>query len=251
MDTSVNRQIRRSPSWLSPMWREVDSLKKQNESIEKEIETFEREIETLRQKNLELTKSNKLREGRLKRLKSIDSSAMSKALKLAALPETAAEEAGPPRYDARVFKSQLLRQGLLDQDVDFLIDAFNQSHKGIIANQAESGRRAVRMPSPIHAREPLNYPRLGGFLWRDSLRRSAPISRAQGFPRSFYEFLVWPMRESRTSQDSTNPRERLARANTKIAARARTRRMSISQFSEFPRSSSNPQVSRDQLASRT
>jgi hypothetical protein len=231
------------------MWREVDSLKKQNESIEKEIETFEKEIETLRQKNLDLSRSNKLREGRLKRLKSIDSSAMSKALKLAALPEVAAEEAGPPRYDARVFKSQLLRQGLLDQDVDFLIDAFNQSHKGIIVNQAESGRRAVRMPSPIHAREPLNYPRLGGFLWRDSLRRSAPISRAQGFPRSFYEFLVWPMRESRTSQDSTNPRERLARANTKIAAR--TRRMSISQFSEFLRSTSNPQVSRDQLASRT
>jgi hypothetical protein len=174
---------------------------------------------------------------------------MSKALKLAALPEIAAEEAGPPRYDERVFRSQLLRQGLLDQDVDFLIDAFNQSHKGIIVNQAESGRRAVRMPSPIHAREPLNYPRLGGFLWRDSLRRSAPISRAQGFPRSFYEFLVWPMRESRTSQDSTNPRERLARANTTIAAR--TRRMSISQFSEFLRSTSNPQVSRDQLASRT
>jgi hypothetical protein len=63
---------KKSPSWLSPMWRDVDSLKKQNESIEKEIET-------LRPKNSYLSRSNKLREGRMKRLSSKDSSAMSKA----------------------------------------------------------------------------------------------------------------------------------------------------------------------------
>jgi len=51
MATSVKKERSRRTSWLSPMWRDIDSLRKQNESTKKEIESMRRkskqtEIET-------------------------------------------------------------------------------------------------------------------------------------------------------------------------------------------------------------
>jgi hypothetical protein len=46
--TSVKKERSRRISWLSPMWRDIDSLRKQNESTKKEIEQTEIETERLR-----------------------------------------------------------------------------------------------------------------------------------------------------------------------------------------------------------
>jgi hypothetical protein len=55
MATSVKKERSRRTSWLSPMWRDIDSLRKHNESTKKEIEILrrkskqtERETEQLR-----------------------------------------------------------------------------------------------------------------------------------------------------------------------------------------------------------
>jgi hypothetical protein len=42
MATSVKKERSRMTSWLSPMWRDIDSLRKQNESTKKEIESMRR-----------------------------------------------------------------------------------------------------------------------------------------------------------------------------------------------------------------
>jgi hypothetical protein len=42
MATSVKKERSRRTSWLSPMWRDIDSLRKQNESTNKEIESMRR-----------------------------------------------------------------------------------------------------------------------------------------------------------------------------------------------------------------
>ena len=76
MATSVKKGRSRRTSWLSPMWRDIDSLRKQNESTKKEIESMRRkskqteteteqlrsETEILRRQNkaLELIESNDL-----------------------------------------------------------------------------------------------------------------------------------------------------------------------------------------------
>ncbi|MFN9645226.1 MAG: hypothetical protein ACK6BG_08960 [Cyanobacteriota bacterium] len=56
MATSVKKRIRRRPSWLSPMWRDIDSLRRQNalsrqqnEELRKENEAIKRETEQIEQ----------------------------------------------------------------------------------------------------------------------------------------------------------------------------------------------------------
>jgi len=61
MATSVKKERSRRTSWLSPMWRDIDSLRKQNESTKKEIESMrskskqtETETEQLRSKSKQI-----------------------------------------------------------------------------------------------------------------------------------------------------------------------------------------------------
>jgi hypothetical protein len=61
MATSVKKERSRRTSWLSPMWRDIDSLRKQNESTKKEIESMRRkskqtetETEQLRSKSKQI-----------------------------------------------------------------------------------------------------------------------------------------------------------------------------------------------------
>jgi hypothetical protein len=62
MATSVKKERSRRTSWLSPMWRDIDSLRKQNESTKKEIESLRSETEILKRQNkaLELIESSDL-----------------------------------------------------------------------------------------------------------------------------------------------------------------------------------------------
>ena len=55
MATSVKKERNERTSWLSPMWRDIDSLRKQNESIDREIEQLRSEKETLRRQNKSLS----------------------------------------------------------------------------------------------------------------------------------------------------------------------------------------------------
>ena len=66
MATSVKKERGRRISWLSPMWRDIDSLRKHNESTKKEIESMRRkskqtetETEQLKSETEMLRRQNK------------------------------------------------------------------------------------------------------------------------------------------------------------------------------------------------
>jgi len=88
------------------MWRDVRLLREQNKALDKENGALQEAIKTLRQENTE-------RQGRIERLGLVDASVVAKALELAATAEGI--------YDAQIFRGELLRQGLTEQDAAFLV----------------------------------------------------------------------------------------------------------------------------------
>jgi hypothetical protein len=127
--------LMRIPSWLAPMWCDVRALRRRNEELDREIEALQAGADMLERRIAE-------RECRIRRLRLVGAVAVAEILELAALPGI-----GQPRYDAQIFRGQLLQHGLIEQDVDLLIDTFNESGRGAIVEPADpSSVAAGRWP---------------------------------------------------------------------------------------------------------
>ena len=109
MATSVKKERSRRTSWLSSMWRDIDSLRKQNEATEKEIESLRSETEILKRQN--------------KALALIELSDLDALLKEATIPGRNASKHPEAQLNLKLFSKKLVALGCDTNDIPFLLDA--------------------------------------------------------------------------------------------------------------------------------
>jgi hypothetical protein len=115
MATSVKKERSRRTSWLSPMWRDIDSLRKQNESTKKEIEQTEIETEQLRSETEILKRQNKS-------LELIESSDLNALLREATIPGGNDSDHPEAHLNLELLEEKLVALGCDVDDVPFLFD---------------------------------------------------------------------------------------------------------------------------------
>ena len=106
MATSVKKERSRRTSWLSPMWRDIDSLRKQNESTKKEIESLRSETEILKRQN--------------KALALIESSDLNALLREATVPGRNDSDHSEDQLDLDLLADKFVALGCDVDDIPFL-----------------------------------------------------------------------------------------------------------------------------------
>jgi predicted RNase H-like nuclease (RuvC/YqgF family) len=155
MATSVKKRIRRRPSWLSPMWRDIDSLRRQNalsrqqneelrkeneaikreteqidqeiEQIEQETEQIEQEIEQIEQETVILRRQNKA-------LAFLESKDFDKMVRELAGPGDGDARHPLDRVDVCLLCEKLVEHGCDERDLPFLLDALELEDGLAVAN---------------------------------------------------------------------------------------------------------------------
>ena len=136
MATSVKKERSRRTSWLSPMWRDIDSLRKQNESTKKEIESMRRkskqtetESEQLRSKSKQieieteqLRSETEILKRQNKALELIESSDFNALLREATIPGGNDSDHPEAQLDLELLEEKLVALGCDVDDVPFLFD---------------------------------------------------------------------------------------------------------------------------------
>jgi DNA-binding winged helix-turn-helix (wHTH) protein len=115
MATSVKKERSRRTSWLSPMWRDIDSLRKQNESTKREIEQTELETEQLRSETEILRRQNKA-------LALIESRGLDALLKEASIPGHNDSKHPEDHLDLELLEEKLMALGCDAADIPFLFN---------------------------------------------------------------------------------------------------------------------------------
>jgi hypothetical protein len=170
MATSVKKERSRRTSWLSPMWRDIDSLRKQNESTKKEIESMRRkskqtdtEIEELRSETEILKRQNKA-------LELIESSDLSALLREATIPGKNDSGQSEDQLDLDLLADKFVALGCDVDDVPFLFDVLE-----LIKRKELSAPRKIILSTPT-------------FPTKASLRNNSRIKR----DRQSQKFLMGP-----------------------------------------------------------
>jgi hypothetical protein len=136
MATSVKKERSRRTSWLSPMWRDIDSLRKQNESTKKEIESMRRkskqtetETEQLRSKSKQieieteqLRSETEILKRQNKALELIESSDLNALLREATIPGWNDSDHSEGQLDLDLLADKFVALGCDVDDVPFLFD---------------------------------------------------------------------------------------------------------------------------------
>jgi hypothetical protein len=115
MATSVKKERSRRTSWLSPMWRDIDSLRKQNESTKKEIESMRRKSKQTEIETEILRRQNKA-------LALIESSDLDALLKEANVPGSNHSKHTEDQLDLELLEKKLVALGCDVNDIPFLFD---------------------------------------------------------------------------------------------------------------------------------
>jgi len=115
MATTVKKERRRKTSWLSPMWRDIDSLRKQNESTEKEIESLRSETEILKRQN--------------KALALIESSDLDALLREATIPAGNNPGDSEGQLDLDLLAGKLVALGCNAVDIPHLLDVLELTNE--------------------------------------------------------------------------------------------------------------------------
>jgi chromosome segregation ATPase len=136
MATSVKKERSRMTSWLSPMWRDIDSLRKQNESTKREIESMrkkskqtETETEQLRSKSeqIEIETEQLRSETEILRRQNrapelIESSDLNALLREATFPCGNDSEHPEAQLDLDLLAEKFVALGCDINDIPFLFD---------------------------------------------------------------------------------------------------------------------------------
>ena len=134
MATSVKKERSRRTSWLSPMWRDIDSLRKQNESTKKEIESMRRkskqtetETEQLRSKSKQieieteqLRSETEILKRQNKALELIESSDLNALLREATIPGGNDSDHSEDQLDLDLLAEKFVALGCDACDILFL-----------------------------------------------------------------------------------------------------------------------------------
>ena len=136
MATSVKKERSRRTSWLSPMWRDIDSLRKQNESTKKEIESMRRkskqtetETEQLRSKSKQieieteqLRSETEILKRQNKALELIESNDLNALLREATITGKNDSGQSEDQLDLDLLAEKFVALGCDADDVPFLFD---------------------------------------------------------------------------------------------------------------------------------
>jgi len=136
MATSVKKERSRRTSWLSPMWRDIDSLRKQNESTKREIEQTEIETEQLRSETEILRRQNKA-------LALIESIGLVALLKEASIPNRNDSKHPETQLNLELLEEKLVALGCDVDDVPFLFDVLE-----LTKQQELNARRLIAISAP-------------------------------------------------------------------------------------------------------
>jgi hypothetical protein len=138
MVTSVKKERSRRTSWLSPMWRDIDSTRKQNESTKKEIESMRRkskqtetETEQLRSKSEQieieteqLRSETEILRRQNRALELIESSDLCAVLREATIPAGNYSDHSEDQLDLDLLAGKFVALGCDINDILFLFDVF-------------------------------------------------------------------------------------------------------------------------------
>ena len=136
MATSVKKERSRRTPWLSPMWLDIDSLRKQNESTKKEIESMRRkskqtetETEQLRSKSKQieieieqLRSETEILKRQNKALELIESSDLNVLLREATVPGGNDSDHSEDHFNLELLEEKLVALGCDVDDIPFLFD---------------------------------------------------------------------------------------------------------------------------------
>jgi hypothetical protein len=146
MATSVKKRIRRRPSWLSPMWRDIDSLRRQNalsrqqneelrkeneaiaretEQIEQEIEQIDQEIEQIDRETEQIEQETAILRRQNKALAFLESRDFDKMIRELAGPADGDARHPLDRVDVCLLCEKLVEHGCDERDLPFLLNALD------------------------------------------------------------------------------------------------------------------------------
>jgi hypothetical protein len=122
MATSVKKERSRKTSWLSPMWRDIDSLRKQNESTKRENESMRRKSKQTETETEQLRNEAEILKRQNKALELIESSGLNALLRVATIPGGSDSDHSEDQLDLDLLADKFVALGCDTDDISFLFD---------------------------------------------------------------------------------------------------------------------------------
>jgi hypothetical protein len=118
----VKKERSRKTSWLSPMWRDIDSLRKQNESTKKEIESMRSKSKQIETETEQLRNETEILKRQNKALKLIESNDLNALLREATIPGGNDLDHSEDQLDLDLLADKFVALGCDVDDIPFLFD---------------------------------------------------------------------------------------------------------------------------------
>lgn len=177
----MKKERSRRTSWLSPMWRDIDSLRKQNESTKKEIESMRRKSKQTEIETEILRRQNKA-------LALIESSDLGALLKEAIISDRNDSKHPEIQLNLELLEDKLVSLGCDVDDIPFLFDVLELTKakelraRRLIAISAPSIRdQASRCNNSRIRRDPRNLRDLREFIEGPNQNWARCIDRQRRF----------------------------------------------------------------------
>ena len=158
MATSVKKERSRRTSWLSPMWRDIDSLRKQNESTKKEIESMRRKSKQTEIETEQLKSETEILRRQNKALELIESIDLDALLKEATIPGRNDSKHPEARLNHKLLEEKLVTLGCDVDDIPFLFDVLELTKEKELSPLhpiPEGLSHATKIPIPDAAQLPI------------------------------------------------------------------------------------------------
>ncbi len=143
MATSVKKGRSRRTSWLSPMWRDIDSLRKQNESTKKEIESMRRKSKQTETETEQLRSETEILKRQNKALELIESNDLNALLREATITGKNDSGQSEDQLDLDLLAEKFVALGCDADDVPFLFDVLE-----LIKRKELSAPRKIILSTP-------------------------------------------------------------------------------------------------------
>ena len=143
MATSVKKGRSRRTSWLSPMWRDIDSLRKQNESTKKEIESMRRKSKQTETETEQLRNETEILKRQNKALELIESNDLNALLREATITGKNDSGQSEDQLDLDLLAEKFVALGCDADDVHFLFDVLE-----LIKRKELSAPRKIILSTP-------------------------------------------------------------------------------------------------------
>ena len=143
MATSVKKERSRKTSWLSPMWRDIDSLRKQNESTKKEIESMRSKSKQIETETEQLRNETEILKRQNKALELIESNDLNALLREATIPGGNDLDHSEDQLDLDLLAEKFVALGCDVDDIPFLFDVLE-----LIKRKELSAPRKIFLSTP-------------------------------------------------------------------------------------------------------